>query len=84
MNKIEAIKSKSEAIHELELNLLDTIKEILNICEKGNSPYPKVNLRRAFKCMALAMHVRQLKIQINLIKAQPIMPQGGLTIVGDK
>jgi len=84
MNETEAIISKSEAIHELELKMLDILKQMIDIAKKGASKYPKVTLRRAFKLMALAMHARQIKTQISLIKEQPIIPPGGLTIVGGK
>jgi len=84
MNEIEAIKSKSEAILALELEINDIIKQMIVIAKKGGSKYPKVTLNRAFKCLALAMRAQSIRSQIKLIQAIPICPPEGLPIVGGK
>ena len=76
--------SKVKAIHDLHIEMMNTINIVINTLNKGNSPYAKVNQRRAFKIVALAMRVRMIKSQIDIVKAQPNFPSGGLSIVDSK
>ena len=87
MDAIEAIKAKADALMELQSDLVECIKKMTEMALLPNSPYGKVNRRRMFKLIGLAMNARVIKMQMDIVNAQPIKPiKGGetLTILNDK
>ena len=78
----EHIKSKVDCITKLKLEQLNCIKQMTTIALKGGSKYTKVTLNRAFRMIGWAIKARQIKLQIDMICAQPIAPVEGLPLVG--
>lgn len=76
------LEEKRKVIIGLYSDFLECMKQSLIIAKKGASKYPKVTLNRMFKVLGWAMKARMILVQIDMVKAQPIFPQGGLPIVG--
>ena len=75
--KLIDIKDKCDRITELNNEMLNCMKEVLKVLQKGTSPYPKVNQRRAFKVIGLATSAKVIRIQMDMVRAQPTFPSGG-------
>ena len=78
------LEEKRKIINGLRSELMKCMADILMVSIKGNSVYKKVNRNRVFKVMAFAMKAKMIKAQIDMVKAQPIFPKGGLSIVGEE
>jgi len=84
MDQIEAIKAKADALMALQDDLLECIKKMTELALLPQSPYGKVNRRRMFKLIGMAMNARVIKMQMDMVNAQPIKPVEGGTIVTPK
>ena len=74
MDTIEAIKDKADALMGLQADLMECIKKMTEMVLLPQSPYGKVNRRRMFKLIGLAMNARVIKMQMDMVNAQPIPP----------
>jgi len=81
MTDIEAIKAKADALMDLQTDLLECIKKMTELALLPQSPYGKVNRRRMFKLIGMAMNARVIKMQMDMVNAQPIKPvEGGMIV----
>ena len=77
------IDEKFNALRELQLELLECGRQACIIALKGASKYPAVTLKRCFRVVGWAIKAKTIKVQIDMVRAQPIKRSGGLPIVGD-
>ena len=78
------LEEKRKIINGLRSELLECVRQATLIASKGSSKYPKVTMKRIFRVVGWAMKAKSIMHQIDMVKAQPIFPQGGLPIVGEE
>lgn len=81
MSNLELIKEKHDRLTELNLELLNCVKQTINTVNKPWSKYNKVNLNRCYRAMGWAMKAKMIKNQIDMVKAQPIPPYKGGEVI---
>lgn len=84
--KSEKQLEKLDAIKQINIQQINMARDMTELAMKPNSPYPKVNRRRAFELMTMLYEIRALSIQIDIIKAQPIpdFANGGVITLNGK
>ena len=83
MTREEKLEEKKVVLIKLHNELVECMKQMTVLGMKGSSKYKKVTFNRAFRMVGLFCKAKIIKMNIDMVAAQPLEPVKGLPMVGN-